>query len=474
MSALRVLFAAAEAAPWVKVGGLGDVAGALPRALQAFPNVEVRLVLPRHQALHDLPALPLLSFPLPLRQGALTVEVFEFQTPGLTVYLIDGEPIRASGPVYTADAQADAEKYAFFSMALLELALQDSWAPQILHLNDWHTALAAYGLQAKRASGKVDRLRSLLTVHNLPFMGPDVSALLSAYALPRFRTRLPTWAEVRPLPLGLWAADALATVSPTYAQEILTPEHGCGLEDFLLSRRAELHGILNGLDTEAYNPATDSSLVAPFSAERLEPRLENKRHLLQELGLAFDPQVPLVGMVSRVDRQKGIDLAMEALELSLAHDWQAVFLGVGNVELEAALREFERRFPQRVRTRLQFDAALARRLYAASDIFLMPSRYEPCGLAQMIAMRYGALPVAHATGGLKDTIEDAQSGFLFHELSAQACAQALERAFQAYARPAEWQRMQRYAMQRDFSWSRSAQEYLRLYEFLVKAVPVER
>ncbi|MFN3741131.1 MAG: glycogen synthase [Anaerolineales bacterium] len=467
MNKMRILFAAAEAAPWVKIGGLGDVAGALPRALNALENVEVRLILPRHAVLDGLDALPLVSFRLPYRGTFQEVQILERRQSGLVLYLIDGAPIRSSGPVYSGNERADAEKYVFFSLALLEFAHLDEWAPQILHLNDWHTALAAYALQARRKRGE-SSLRSVLTIHNLPFLGPQIGEFMDAYELPRLSMDLPLWAHERPLPLGLWAADTLVTVSPTYAREILTPEYGNGLESFLLSRLGVLRGILNGLDTESFDPSRDPALVEPFSAETLSRRRKNKRHLLEELALAPDEHLPLLVMVSRIDYQKGVDLAAEALRLSRHLPWQAVFQGVGDARLEAELQSLEREFPDRVRVLLRFDSALARRLYAAADLFLMPSRYEPCGIAQMIAMRYGALPLARATGGLKDTIEDGQSGFLFEEADPQALQDALERALSVYAFPEKWEGMQRYAMSRDFSWSRSAREYLEVYTNLLR------
>ncbi|MEJ5240840.1 MAG: glycogen synthase [Anaerolineales bacterium] len=469
MSPIRVLFAAAEAAPWVKIGGLGDVAGALPRALNELEDVEVRLILPRHAVLENLNALPLTSFNLRYRDTFQEVQVLETRHSNLVLYLIDGDPIRAAGPVYSRDPRLDAEKYVFFSLAILEFAHLEEWSPHILHLNDWHTALAALGVYFYRET-KGSNLRTLLTIHNLPFSGPEIGELLEAYHFPQPSTNLPEWAQQRPLPLGLWAADTLVTVSPTYAREILTPEHGCGLETFLLSRLNDLHGILNGLDTETFDPAHDTALAAPFSPETLEQRVENKRHLLQELGLAFEPETPLLSMVSRIDFQKGIDLVIEALRQSANLPWQAVFLGTGDLQLEAELQRLEQEFPQRVRVLLRFDAALARRIYAGGDLFLMPSRYEPCGIAQMIAMRYGNLPLARATGGLKDTIEDGRSGFLFYEADPQELKQALERALAVYSRP-EWKAMQRYAMSRDFSWSHAAQEYLNLYNALLREHP---
>jgi starch synthase len=253
---MNVLFLAAEADPFVKVGGLGDVSGALPRVIRALPpevigdvKLDLRLVLPMHTAVRAESLRPLTVFSLPRGGSEMQVEVFESSLEGMPVYFISGEPIRSSGSVYSLKAELDAEKYVFFSLAAMELPRQIGWNIDILHANDWHTALAAYSNLTKRWEEGANRISSLLTLHNLPFMGPDISSILSEYGLPLAQTDLPEWARVRPLPLGLWASDIITPVSPTYAAEILGPEFGCGLQDFLTSRKENIHGILNGIDT---------------------------------------------------------------------------------------------------------------------------------------------------------------------------------------------------------------------------------
>lgn len=270
------------------------------------------------------------------------------------------------------------------------------------------------------------------------------------------------------MPLGLWAADHIVTVSPTYAQEILTPEFGSGLEGFLQARAEAITGILNGIDCNRWDPQTDPALVANYTGESLDARQANKAALQQELGLEVDQNRLLIAMISRMDYQKGIDLVPGALRQLAGKPWQAVILGTGDPALETAIRDLEVKFPDRVRAAIRFDAALSRRIYAGADSLLIPSRYEPCGLAQMIAMRYGCVPIARATGGLSDTIQDYSrskdsTGFLFTNPSARALAGAIERALKVWSEPAEWRALQLRGMQMDFSWERSARQYLELY-----------
>jgi len=310
---------------------------------------------------------------------------------------------------------------------------------------------------------------AVLTLHNLPFMGANATGRLSAYDLPLRRLELPDWAVALPLPLGLWAADAIVAVSPTYAQEILTPEHGCGLHDFLRRRREAISGILNGLDVQAYDPETDSALEARFNFESLASRLENKIALQERLGLPKAPSAPLLGMVTRLEPQKGVDLALEALSTLADLPWQAVILGRGDQDLERDACCLQMDMRERVRAEIRFDAQLARQIYGGADIFLMPSRYEPCGMAQMIAMRYGCVPVVRAVGGLKDTVQGGQTGFLFEEATVESLAEIIRTALQAYADGEQWRRLQRNGMAQDFSWTRSAKQYFDLYRALILA-----
>lgn len=476
---INVLFLAAEAAPLVKVGGLGDVAGSLPIALRLLDEhrLDVRLVLPFHRDIRQkLMKLELVAvFEVNHPDGPIPARAYLTDVLGLPVYLIEGSPIPVDGNVYNgSDPTLDGNKYVFFSLACLELANRLGWKADILHANDWHTALAVYANAHRRKSrtGK-NRLRTVITVHNLPFMGKDAEMAVNACGLPRVRDqRLPYWAKSFPLPLGMLGADKIVAVSPGYAEEILTPEFGCGLQDFLATRRDDLSGILNGLEKELWNPATDANLSVNFDIHTISARKENKLSLQEEFGLPRKPDTPLLIIISRMDQQKGIDIAISGLRQAAELDWQAIILGTGDTLLESACRSLEAEFPERVRTQIRFDVSLSRRMYAGGDILLMPSRYEPCGLAQMIAMNYGCVPLARATGGLKDTIRDDPSlvnstGFLFQDPTADAFSAALQRALYAYPSEDTWLEIQRHGMQEDFGWEKPAAQYAALYDQLL-------
>ncbi len=480
---IKVLFLAAEADPFVKVGGLGDVAGSLPRALRALslqtasqPLLDVRLVLPFHPVLRSKAASlrPVAAFPLPRAGGDVMVQAFETTWQDLPVYFIGGDPVDDSGSVYSSNAAIDAEKYTFFSLAALELYEQLGWQPDIVHANDWHTALAVYGLLVQHWQEGSPRPASVITVHNLPFLGPDVNEILEAYGIPLAQTDLPDWARLKPLPLGLWAADAIVAVSPTYADEMLSPEYGSGLHDFLKTRRETLMGILNGLDTERFDPASDGEIAAQFTLESLSQRAVNKVALLEQVGLPADTDVPVFGVVSRMDPQKGIDLVIDGLRKLRHTPWRAVILGAGDPKLEESARKLAKEFPNQVRLETRYDARLARQIYAGADIFLMPSRYEPCGLSQMIAMRYGCVPVVRAVGGLHDTVTDGETGFVFIEPKVKPFVAAIQRALETYRDRQAWQVIQKNGMSQDFSWTQSAQRYVALYRQLLSIVHVRK
>ena len=468
---IRVLFLAAEADPFVKVGGLGDVTAALPRALRALPDsmLDVRLALPHHGAI-KADARPLEMFPMRHGEKEVAVQVSETSVNGMPVYLIGGEPIAAVGSVYSSNPALDAEKYSFFSLAALQLPRILNWDMNILHAHDWHTALAVYALLLKRWDGEMRGVSSVLTLHNLPYMGGDVTEILKSYNLPVAQTDLPDWAHALPLPLGLFAADAVVAVSPTYGAEILTEKFGCGLQDFLHRRRDNLHGILNGIDTVAYDPATDEAIPFQYTAENPSIREKNKSALQARLGLETGSNIPMFGMVTRMDRQKGVDSAFEVLRKLDDLPWQFVILGTGDPELEEQARALQKELPARVRVESRFDAKLARQIYAGADMLLMPSRYEPCGLAQMIAMRYGCIPVVHATGGLSDTV-NAKNGFLYKTDTPRAFRSAVLKALAAFSDRDDWIARQKNAMRADFSWGQSAQKYLELYQSLLDKKP---
>jgi starch synthase len=478
--AIKVLFLAAEADPFVKVGGLGDVASSLPRALRALSpeatgevTVDVRLALPFHPVLRSkaVSLHPIEPYPIKREEEELVVEAFETALDDMPVYLIGGGPIDTSSSVYSAKPDVDAEKYAFFSLAALGLIKQVDWRPDIVHANDWHTALAVYGVLVQHWQEGAPRPATLITVHNLPFMGPDVDKVLEAYDLPLAQTDLPDWARLRPLPLGLWSADAMVAVSPTYADEMLSKDYGAGLQDFLKTRRENLSGILNGLDVESFDPSKDPDIAAQFSAESLDNRTANKADLADRLGLSSSPAIPMLGVVSRIDPQKGIDLVLDGLRKLGDVPWQAVILGTGDAKLEEAAHKLAEDFPERVCFEAKYDARLARQIYAGADIFLMPSRYEPCGLSQMIAMRYGCVPVVRAVGGLHDTVTDGETGFVFIKPVLKDFVAAIHRALARYDDKKAWRDMQVNGMRQDFSWAKSALKYFELYQRLVAARP---
>jgi starch synthase len=309
-----------------------------------------------------------------------------------------------------------------------------------------------------------------MTIHNLPYMGGDATDELSAYGFqPLNNEFLPKWALTQPLPLGLWSADAIVPVSPTYAREILTPDFGCGLDPFLATCTKKLTGILNGLDEKCWNPATDNALSERYNFDTLPTRVANKSTLQKTLELKVDQKVPLLVMIGRIDQQKGLDIACDTLRLMRELDWQFILLGSGDLQLEETARNLQANFPDRVRVIIRYDQALSRQLYGGGDMLLMPSRYEPCGLAQMIAMHYGCVPVVHATGGLKDTVQQGKNGFLFKESTTESMLEGMARALTAYSRPEQWQKIQYNGMKEDFSWSSSARRYASIYNSLVSS-----
>jgi starch synthase len=481
---VKVLYLASEADPLIKVGGLGDVAGSLPYALLNLDpartggmELDLRLAVPFHAAIRQKLASPELvaSFEIGHSGGSIPVEVFATVIKNLTIYLVSAPLFGPGEPVYTTDSYRDGTKYTLFTLAALELTRRIGWIPDIIHANDWHTAIASYFVKYDPDLPELKKTRTILSIHNLPYLGAGTESALEGFSIPPSQDpNLPNWARLMPMPLGLVTADRLIAVSSSYAREIMTPEFGCGLEGFLQTRRETISGILNGLDEANWDPATDPALPTRFSAQTLELRVKNREALLRELALDPDPAVPLIIIVSRMDHQKGIDLAIDALYQIASSQWQAVILGTGSPLIEATCQHFQEVFPKKVRAILRFDNNLSRRMYAGGDMILMPSRYEPCGLTQMIAMRYGCVPIARATGGLRDTILDIASpgatGFLFKEASAQALAETILQALKIFPDRREWKNLQLHGMQMDFNWQRSANAYAQVYQSLKEEI----
>ncbi len=473
---LRVLVVVSEMAPFAKTGGLADVAGALPEALARL-GCRVRVCLPCYPGVRDRAEdLRAVARGLRIPTGAATLEadVLETRTAGgVPVNLVEREDMFNRPNLYRGakgDYYDNLERFSFFSRAALYAAGALDFVPNVVHCHDWQTGLVPPVL----ASFFPDAV-SVFTIHNLGYQGLFPAERLRATGLDTTRFFHPEgiefWGNLSLLKAGIVYADAVTTVSPTYAREIQTPEQGMGMEGVLLRRSEDLFGILNGMDESRWNPETDPHLPARYSAEDMAGKAECKRALIRETELEQALELrPLIGMVSRLDHQKGIDLLVEALEPLAALGTGLVVLGTGDRALEDRLRAAARSHRGRVAVRIGFDEALAHRITAGADVFLVPSRYEPCGLTQLHAMRYGTVPVVRSTGGLKDTVEayDPESGrgtgFEFREADPQALLRAAEQAVLLFHRSERWSALQRAAMVPRFSWDVSAGQYLTLYQ----------
>jgi starch synthase len=480
---MKILFLAAEAAPLIKVGGLADVAGALPAEMRRKGH-DVRVVLPLQPPLRNRVAgmKPVAHPAVAARGSMMQAEAYAVDLGGVPAYLIDGPPLRASDSIYHADSSRDAPKYVFFSLAALELACALEWKPDLVHTNDWHTAAANLWLAGRGRQIRFFKdVRSVLSIHNLPYLGDNAGWALAQFGLgvPERRDAaglpeadrfgaLPGWAFSALLPLGIAAADRILTVSPSYAAEMLTPSFGAGLEEYLQTQKDRITGILNGIDPAVWDPAADPHLAHPFDRSSIREREGNKAELRKRMNLDPGPDVPLVGIVSRLNEQKGIDLALPALESWCGRGNQAVILGAGDPWLEQQCRAFAARHRGRAAMETGYHEELASLIYGGSDFFFLPSRYEPCGISQMIAMRYGSLPVVRATGGLKDTVRDLSldggTGLVFADASAPAAAMALGRAEELYRQKDRLAAAQARCMAEDFGWARSVEEYLAVYQ----------
>jgi starch synthase len=475
---MRILIIAAEAAPFAKTGGLADVAGSLPKSLAALGH-DVRVVMPAYQGVEEAlrtgrwgVAADDTRLRVPVGGGLVDAGVLRAVLPdsAVPVYFIAERHLFARPEIY--GYPDDGYRFAFFSRAALDLLVGAwGWRPDVVSVHDWHATPAIAWLAT---SGQLDEryraLPTVLTIHNLRHQGRTNRQVLAYLGVDSERLLEEGPGEVNFMARGIFHATMITTVSPTYAHEILTPEYGERLDSLLRYRHFDVHGILNGLDYEVWNPAADAHLAAPFDAGRLDDRRVNKRALQQRLGLP-EADVPLVAMVTRLDAQKGLDITGHVTHLLLnaaAGEAQFVVLGSGAAEYEDMFRHLAGYHRDRMAAVLRYDAALAPLVYAGSDIFLMPSHFEPCGLGQMIAMRYGSVPVVRATGGLVDTVREGVSGFLFADYSVEAFWGALSRALETYrTAPAAWQALQRGGMAADFSWTASARGYQQVFDWAV-------
>ncbi len=475
---LKVLFLAAEVAPFAKTGGLADVAGALPKALHDL-GVDIRVCMPRYQRVDPVRfglQKVLDPFPVPMDDTTEPVAIYQATIGrGVPVYFVDNDRYFGSREgIY--GYPDDGERFVLYCRAALEMLRRLNWQPDIIHCNDWHTGIVPNWLKTiYKDDPFFARTATVFTIHNLQYQGIFGFRVLEVAGLDEYGFIYhPQIAElanvVDLLARGIHFADVINTVSERYAKEILTPEYGEKLDPLLRDRQDRLFGILNGLDYEEYNPATDKYIIRNFDREHLDLRIENKLALQREAGLPEDPLVPLIGMVSRLADQKGFDLLAQIFDALMdALPIQFVLLGTGDQHYHNLFQKFARDYAGRCAVFLTFNTPLAQKIYAGSDMFLMPSRFEPCGLGQMIAMRYGSIPIVRATGGLADTVQDFNprtgegTGFAFEHYHAMDLFAAITRAVENYKYPATWRMLQERDMALDFSWNRSARKYLELY-----------
>ena len=473
----KILFVASEAVPFIKTGGLADVAGALPKAL-VDGSVDCRVILPLYsdikQELKDKMTY-IGNVYVNLSWRYQYCGLFKAEVDGVTYYFIDNEYyFKRSGLYGYFD---DGERFAFFSKAVLEsIRLMDGFAPDIIHANDWQTALIPVFLDVFfRGDDLYKNIKTVFTIHNIEFQG-RYSGFMSGDVL-----GLPDWAreyvdfdgDVNYMKGGIERANKVTTVSQTYAHEILNSYYGFGMNDILINRQFKLSGIINGIDVDSNNPKTDKYAYKNYDLSTFQLKAENKTAFQNDLGLPVDKNIPMIGMVGRLTHQKGLDLLSPIITKILDRGVQLVVLGTGDYRYEEMLRGCQSRYPNNLRALITFSGELASKIYCASDMFLMPSKFEPCGLSQMIAMRYGSLPIVRETGGLKDTVipydytTGKGTGFTFYSYNAYDMLNAVERAVGMYRDyKIDWQKIVNNAMTQDFSWKNIALRYVDLYKEL--------
>ena len=474
---MNILFAASEASPFAKTGGLADVAGSLPPAIASLGH-DIRVVMPRYRQT-DIAAYGLkhrATITVPLGTWQERCDILEGRIGrNVTVYFINKDIYYDRPELYRTpqgDYPDNAERFIFFSRAVLELCKATGFRPDIVHCNDWQTGLIPLYLRTLyRNISPLQRARTIFTVHNLGYQGQfwHWDMRLTGLGWDVFTPDgIEFWGKMNLLKAGLVYADLVTTVSRTYSKEIQTPEYGHGLDGVLKKRSPDLIGIVNGIDHASWDPAHDRAIAQTFTASRLAGKAVCKKGL-QALVRLPTTNDPVVGMVTRLVDQKGLDILTEALPEIMSLGIQLVILGTGDERYHRTLTDAAGRYPGRIRALLRYDDALARSIYAGCDLFLMPSRYEPCGLGQMHALRYGTVPVVRKTGGLADTVQDHRpgtargTGFVFEEYTATALVDCMRRALEVYGDRKQWKRLVQNGMQQDLSWERSAKEYVKVY-----------
>jgi starch synthase len=488
---LNVLFLSSEVDPFAKTGGLADVSSALPQAIKELGH-EIRIMMPRYRfiserryKLHDI--IRLKEIPIPVgkavEQGNVKSSFISNLKEKVQVYFLDnanyfGRDGIYQSPVGRKDYKDNDERFIFFCRGVLETLKRLGWQPDIIHCNDWQTGLVpAYLKTIYSHDSFLKPIKTVFTIHNMAYQGAFTAETFHKSGLPKELYHVDgveAYGKFNFLKTGLFFSDSINTVSRRYAEEISSSdEFGAGLTGLLAKRKKDLHGILNGIDYHVWNPATDDLIYRKYDAKSLDAKLDNKRALVAKFNLPFKETTPVFGAISRLVDQKGFDLVLDALEEMLKTGAQFILLGDGDKTTEKHFETMQKKHPQQMGVFFGFDKELAHLIEAGSDLFIMPSKYEPCGLNQMYSMRYGTVPVVRATGGLDDTVEDYSgngkgTGFKFEKYDAKELLKAIQRALKVYQQPEEWKKIMRNGMSKDFSWEHSAKQYVNLYKELLK------
>ena len=481
MSRLKVWFASSEVAPFAKTGGLADVAGSLPKALKQI-DVDIRVVMPKYSLIDKkftAKAEFLGSCEINLSWRRQYCGVYKLEHDGVIYYFIDNEYYFFREWFY--GLHDDGERFSFFCKAMLEVLPLIDFKPDIIHTNDWQTGMVSLLLDAdyrKRPGGFYKNIHTLYTIHNLKYQGIFPKNILTdcldinwsyfnVYGVEFFD-------QVNFMKAGISYSSAISTVSKTYAEEIKFDFFGENLQHDIRRRSNDLYGIINGIDIEINNPETDTQIYVNYKKDNLEGKYENKKRLQQELGLEVNEDIPVISLVSRLVDQKGLDLIEAMLQELMELGIEFIVLGTGEYHYEELFKDAQYKYPERFSVNIKYDATLAQRIYAGSDMFLMPSLFEPCGLSQLFSMRYGTVPIVRETGGLKDTVEPYNvftkegTGFTFSNYNAHEMKDAVVRAIEIYNNKEEWEELVKRCMSQDFSWMNSAREYKNLYIALME------
>ncbi len=488
---INILFVSSEVDPFAKTGGLADVSSSLPKAIKELGH-EIRIMMPRYHfigerkfKLHDI--IRLKDIPVPIGNqtelGSVKSSFISNLKEKVQVYFLDNDKFFGRDGVYQSpqskkDYKDNDERFIFFARGVLETLKRLGWQPDIIHCNDWQTGLIPALLKTIYHSDTFFKdVKSVFTIHNMAYQGAFPAESFEKSGLPKSAFKpdgVEAYGKFNFLKAGLFYADTITTVSEKYAKEICgSDEFGAGLNGLLETRKKDLRGILNGIDYQMWNPLADNLIYRKYDVKSIEAKIDNKKALCAKFGLQLKESVPVIGAICRLVEQKGFDLVLEVMDELLKLDLQYVMLASGDPGLEKKFESYQKKHSHKMGIHFGFDEELAHLIEAGSDMFLMPSRYEPCGLNQMYSMRYGTVPVVRATGGLDDTVEDHSgtgkgTGFKFEKYDSKELLKTVQRALKVFHQPEEWKQLMRNGMQKDFSWEHSAKKYITLYKDLLK------